>query len=245
MSDIQSAFKSSLPGLNYVFKNGDVAQFIVRDGSGIGMYYTDDQDKIDELTTEVNRRNPYIYIDENEKTVDVTALTPMARLKKQLRNEIMQELANKTNPANNLGVYENVTTAARSVVTSRSATGQDLTEDERREILLADTRAQQAALQQMTGVGQVATPDNGASAVFTDDQVVVNLGAGGTQVLDTPDVVATAEQIAGTGPETQEPRQELVGTTPVTAGGETSTSGGEGAKLSINLNKQLGAGASK
>ena len=207
MSNIQRAFKASLPGLNYVFKNGDIAQFIVRDNNGVGLYHTDDHEKIVELEQEVKKGNPYIFIDPNEKEVDIEALTPLARLKKQLRAEILAGGRAKTNPANNMGVYENVTTAARSMVTTRSATGQE-TEDERREIVLADTRQQQAIAQQLTGVGQVATPDNGASAVFTD-------------------AAAGAEQVAET-------TQPVVGSNPV------SSQSGTGAKLNINLNKQLG-----
>lgn len=226
MSNIQRAFKASLPGLNYVFKNGDIAQFIVRDTNGVGLYHTDDEEKIAELEQEVKKGNPYIYIDPKEKEVDIEALTPMARLRKQIRAEILAEELAKTNPANNMGVYENVTTAARSIVTTRSATGQE-TPDEQREILLADTRQQQAIAQQLTGVGQVATPDNGASAVFTDENtVVVDKGAGGTETVTLPDAAAGAEQVQST--------------QPVTGANQVSSSSGTTGKLTVNLNKQLG-----
>ena len=96
-----TVFKSSLPSINYIFKNGKPAIFIN------GAFRTDVDWEIGELTNEVKLGHPHIYIDKNEVTVDSAMLDPMA----QLRARIIAEEAEKIraaagNPDRDMGTSE-------------------------------------------------------------------------------------------------------------------------------------------
>lgn len=69
---IKRVYMHTMPGTQYLFKNGKAAVFIA------GRYETDVVDEIAELDAEIKTGIPYIYIDPKQKTVD-TALQDFVR----------------------------------------------------------------------------------------------------------------------------------------------------------------------
>jgi hypothetical protein len=101
---IHRLFKSSLPSMSFIFKNGKAAMFIN------GRYHTDDPSEIEQLDTEIKTRNPYLRIDEAERELDTELQDPMQQLKERFREEIIKEyLENEMraiNPENDFGDYD-------------------------------------------------------------------------------------------------------------------------------------------
>jgi hypothetical protein len=90
---ISRIFKSSLPSMNYVFKDGMSAVFLG------GKFSTDIDHYIKEMMQEVGvegtgkSRHPYIYVDLDEKEIDSEALTPLEIIKAEALAQARAELA--------------------------------------------------------------------------------------------------------------------------------------------------------
>ena len=78
-------FKNRIPSCNYIFASpgisGKPAIFVG------GIYRTNIQAEIDELTHEISLGHPHMFVDEAEVTVDSTLIDPMAAL----RHKIIEE----------------------------------------------------------------------------------------------------------------------------------------------------------
>lgn len=61
---IKRVFKNTMPGTQYLFKNGKAAQFVA------GRYETADEVEIAELEAEIHGGIPHIYVDAADTTVD-------------------------------------------------------------------------------------------------------------------------------------------------------------------------------
>lgn len=89
---IQKIFRSATPSFRFFFRNGVPAVFMN------GKYTTDNKELEHELMAEVGEigrtksRNPYIYVDENEPTLDTEALSSLEIIKLQAKEEARQEL---------------------------------------------------------------------------------------------------------------------------------------------------------
>ncbi len=89
---ISAVFKSPMPSMSYLYKNGMSATFIN------GRYITDVEWQIAELAAEVGElgkhksKHPYIYVDETEKEIDSEALSPIELIKLKAKEEARTEL---------------------------------------------------------------------------------------------------------------------------------------------------------
>lgn len=93
-------FKSTLPSINYIFKDGRQAVFTH------GMYTTDNQKFIDELNEEIAAGHPHIVVDPDKRTMDSSELDPIANLRERLRAEILAEMEKASDPSNDMGKSE-------------------------------------------------------------------------------------------------------------------------------------------
>jgi hypothetical protein len=94
-------FKSTMPSINYIFKNGKAAPFVG------GIFTTDVQSEIDELEAEVLNRHPHIYIDEAQKIVQSEMLDPLNALRAKFFEEFQKLQAEKTmDPNADMGTSE-------------------------------------------------------------------------------------------------------------------------------------------
>ena len=89
-------FKSHAPSMGYVFRSGRTVHF-----AG-GMFTTTNQAEIDELN-EVCQDSPCFYVDDGQRTVDSEDVSPIALLRKQIREEEIAKLIATTNPNRDLG----------------------------------------------------------------------------------------------------------------------------------------------
>lgn len=101
---IKQIFKSSIPHIRLVFKDGKVANFLNH------VYMTDVPSEISELRAEIGEegfgksKHPHIYIDSNEKEFDANAPTALELIKQQARKEALEELrAEQAAAAGNFG----------------------------------------------------------------------------------------------------------------------------------------------
>lgn len=83
----------------YPALNGKVINFIA------GRYLTDDPREIEELDYQINNGFTNIIIDPREKEVDSRYNDPIFRLKEQLKEQILRELA-ATDKSRDMGNYE-------------------------------------------------------------------------------------------------------------------------------------------
>lgn len=100
MSTLLHVFNSTIPSVNFVFKNGKAAAFVA------GKYFTDVESEIAELSEEVKNRHPHIYVDKDQVTIQSEMLDPMVALRAKFFAEFEEELAKKTDPSQDLGTYE-------------------------------------------------------------------------------------------------------------------------------------------
>lgn len=90
-------YKSTIPSINYIFKNGKPAIFVN------GRFATDVESEIAELDKEIKERHPLIFIDSAEVEVSSVKVDPIAAMREQIRAELVAEMAKNTNPANQMG----------------------------------------------------------------------------------------------------------------------------------------------
>jgi hypothetical protein len=83
---ISSVFKSRIPSVSYIFKDGMAAYFI------LGKFITANEKQIAELEAEVVAGHPHIYIDEAEATIDSEALTPIELIRKEAYEQAMADI---------------------------------------------------------------------------------------------------------------------------------------------------------
>jgi hypothetical protein len=98
MSELAKLFMSHAPSIKYVFKNGDVANFVNH------RYFTADETQVKELQYEIEKKqHPAFYINPAESEVNPAEQDPMSRLRKMIIEQHYAELAKKTGPQNDLG----------------------------------------------------------------------------------------------------------------------------------------------
>jgi len=89
---IKRVYKSTVPALRYILKDGFNCVFID------GKYITDIELHIKELDEEIGThgrnksRNPYMYIDNDEKEIDTEAPTALDLIKQKAKDEARAEL---------------------------------------------------------------------------------------------------------------------------------------------------------
>ena len=74
---ISKVFKSHIPAINYFFKNGKQAAFM------LGKYVTHVEHEIIELTEVCATNSPHFYIDPTDCEIDSEALTPMEIIRQE------------------------------------------------------------------------------------------------------------------------------------------------------------------
>ena len=126
---LKSVYKSSLPNIQYLFKNGKSAAFIG------GAYYTDVESEIKELDEEVKNRHPIIYVDPAQAQIDSADLDPMSVLKKKFFAEFAAQQAAAIQKDRDMGTtvqtgilqgIANSTTIADAMSGSDSGTAESL-----------------------------------------------------------------------------------------------------------------------
>lgn len=101
----------------YAALNGKVVNFVA------GRYLTDDPREIEELDYQIQNGYTQIVIDPREKEVDSRYNDPVFRLKEQLREQILRELA-ATDPSRDMGDYsQGKLNAATSATIAPTAAG--------------------------------------------------------------------------------------------------------------------------
>jgi len=85
-TDTYHLFKSQQTSWTYYCRKGQPCVFVQ------GQYFTKDPVIIQELKEEVANGHPAIYIDENQVTFNPETDTPMAKLRSQMREQIIAEL---------------------------------------------------------------------------------------------------------------------------------------------------------
>lgn len=96
---IAKLFKSSVPNIFTILQTGTRVNFVN------GVYFTTNKEDIAELTEEVLRGHPQIYIDANETEIDTKAVTPYEQLKQKIRGELLAEMAAASDTSNDRGTY--------------------------------------------------------------------------------------------------------------------------------------------
>jgi len=81
---IKQVFKSTLPAIRYIFKNGKEAAFIA------GEFLTEIAEEIDQLECEIKCGHPHIFRDTDKLAVDTEA-DPLAEIKNKIRAELLAE----------------------------------------------------------------------------------------------------------------------------------------------------------
>lgn len=71
-------FKSTIPSVNYLFKNGKPAIFVA------GRYTTKVAHEVTELEEEIASGHPHLYVDKAELQIDEKHLDPMAALRDKI-----------------------------------------------------------------------------------------------------------------------------------------------------------------
>jgi hypothetical protein len=85
---IVTKFKSTIPSLRFVCKNGFVVNFLQ------GEFHTQDADIAKEVQAQAdNVDQPYIYVDAEDATVDTEALSPYELLVQAAKRQALAELA--------------------------------------------------------------------------------------------------------------------------------------------------------
>jgi len=97
MSEL-TLFKSRAGTMGYVFRNGKTVHFLG------GVYATAAKDEIEELTKECENGHPNYFIDENQKTIDSAMMDPMAVLRAQIKQEILDQMR-ANDPSKDMGSY--------------------------------------------------------------------------------------------------------------------------------------------
>ena len=97
MSEL-TLFKSRAGTMGYVFRNGKAVHFIG------GVYATSAKDEIEELTKECENGHPNYFIDSNQKTIDSEMMDPMAVLRAQIKQEILDQMK-ANDPSKDMGSY--------------------------------------------------------------------------------------------------------------------------------------------
>ena len=111
-------FKSYVPSIQFVFKNGKLAHF--RDGR----YATKVESEIQELTEEINNGHPTFYIDSNEEETTQEFLDPMDELRKKFYKEFKEAAAGKVvepGDSNNAAVGEGAGTLTTATAAKLAA----------------------------------------------------------------------------------------------------------------------------
>jgi hypothetical protein len=107
-----NVYYSSMPSVQYVFKDGTVAGFIA------GVFSTSIPTQVEELNAEVAARHPIITVKVGYEVVDSADLDPLAELKKQvIANYLAEQAANaakdkdmgNSTPLANLGMANSST----------------------------------------------------------------------------------------------------------------------------------------
>lgn len=142
------AFRSALPHMQFAFKSGKIAVF------QNNLFYTQNETEYKELKAEVEAGHPFISIDANEAVVDTTALTPREQLKKQLRAELMKEMAERTAVTNNFGSYDGKASPAGMVTTTTVAEANSIPAVETPVVVKADASTLAAIAAQAENDGQ-------------------------------------------------------------------------------------------
>lgn len=93
-------FKSTIPSINYIFKNGKPAIFQV------GVFRTDIEWEIKELEAEIAAGHPHIYIDEKEREIDSEMVDPMNALRAKIIAEFLEQQKKATDPNNDMGTSD-------------------------------------------------------------------------------------------------------------------------------------------
>jgi hypothetical protein len=94
---ILHVFKNSLGNCRFTFAKGKDANFLG------GVYRTDIQSEIDELTAEVQSGHPHIYVDPNEITIDTTYVDPLLEIKRKAVAEYLEQQAKAMDKTNDRG----------------------------------------------------------------------------------------------------------------------------------------------
>jgi hypothetical protein len=98
-ANVQKLYKSRIPSVNYLFRNGKPAIFVN------GRFSTAVPAEIEELDHEVALGHPTIYVDAAEATIDVSK-TPYEAIREKIIAEYLAAQAAATDPGNDMGNYE-------------------------------------------------------------------------------------------------------------------------------------------
>ena len=96
-----NVYKSAIPHINYIFKNGKLAVFTN------GVFRTDIEGEIQELETEIKLGHPHIYVDAAEKIIDSEMVDPMNALRHKIIQEFLAKQAETAgNPDRDMGTTD-------------------------------------------------------------------------------------------------------------------------------------------
>ena len=93
-------FKSTIPSINYIFKNGKPAIF------QHGVFRTNVEWEIKELEQEIAAGHPHIYIDDKEREIDSEMVDPMNALRSRIIEEFLASQKRALDPTNDMGTSD-------------------------------------------------------------------------------------------------------------------------------------------
>ena len=97
-------YKSNMRSWTFFFPDGSPAIFYNH------MYWTEDEWKIAQLDSEIRKGHPNLSVDKDEMYYDKSRHDPIAALRRTIaaeeRAKVLAEIARATNPARDLGTYE-------------------------------------------------------------------------------------------------------------------------------------------
>lgn len=84
-------YKSRIPNINYIFRDGQTAVFKRRTNENAGHYLTKEDKRINELN-EICENHQHLYIDPNDFEIDEADADPAVAYRNRVREEVKAEL---------------------------------------------------------------------------------------------------------------------------------------------------------
>lgn len=153
-------FKCRVPFNKYYLTDGRECEFIKEPGTNQGVYYTNQQDIIDELNYQISKRHPLIFVDPNQKTIREEERDPEVRKRAQIVRELMADGWVKQDPTNDMGNSVNgpLKVGTTSSMAAVAAGGDGASDNSRLNNLAATIAAKQAEASARPGIKKFVPP---------------------------------------------------------------------------------------
>lgn len=169
-------FKCRVPFNKYYLTDGRACEFLKEPGSNFGVYYTNQQDIIDELNYQISKRHPLIFVDPNQKTILEEERDPEVRKRAQIVRELMADGWFKQDPTNDMGNSVNgpLKAASTSSMAAVAAGGDGASDNIRLNALASQLALKQAQTTARPGIKKFVPPTPVVTVAPTEEEILSN-----------------------------------------------------------------------